>query len=123
MHEIKETFEPMLRECVDSLRQRAMNDGLTPQQRKEIREILAGVPRIDRAILFGSRAQGTYRRASDIDLALEGADISLSDTASLYSAFAESSLPYDVDLVVRADNVNRELERRIARHGMVFYEK
>jgi predicted nucleotidyltransferase len=100
-----------------------MDDGLTPKHREEVRGILAGVPHVDRAILFGSRAQGTHRRASDIDLALEGTNISLTDTASLYSAFAESSLPYDVDLVIRADIVNPELERRIAQHGIVFYEK
>jgi len=100
-----------------------MNDGLTSKNREEIRNILARSPHVDRAVLFGSRARGTFRKTSDIDLALEGENISLSDLASLRNEFVESSLPYEVDLVARADIANPELESRIEKHGTLFYEK
>ena len=100
-----------------------MNDGLTPKNREEIRNILAKSAHVDHAVLFGSRAAGTFGRASDIDLALEGENLVWSDLLSLRSAFAESSLPYDVDLVLRAEIVSPELESRIEEFGTMFYER
>jgi len=100
-----------------------MNDGLTPKHREEIRAILAKAAHVDRAVLFGSRALGTFGKASDVDLALEGENLDLSDLLSLRGEFAESSLPYDVDLVIRSEIVNPELESRIERQGTTFYEK
>jgi len=100
-----------------------MNDGLTPQYREVLRTILAGTAHVDRAVLFGSRAAGTFGRTSDIDLALEGDSLCLPDLLSLRSEFAESSLPYEVDLVIRSDIDNPELESRIQEYGQTFYEK
>jgi len=99
-----------------------MNDGLTPKYREEIRAILAKVAHVERAVLYGSRATGTFGRTSDIDLALEGENLGLSDLLSLRSEFAESSLPYEVDLVIRTEIVNPELESRVAKQGKMFYE-
>jgi len=100
-----------------------MNDGLTPQYREVIRTILAKAAYVDRAVLFGSRATGTFSRTSDIDLALEGEYLCLLDLLSLRSEFAESSLPYEVDLVIRAEIAHPELESRIQKYGQTFYEK
>jgi predicted nucleotidyltransferase len=100
-----------------------MNDGLTPQHRETLRTILAKVVHVDRALLFGSRAIGTFRRASDIDLALEGQNLDLSDLALLRGEFVESSLPFEVDLVIRADITNPELESRVEKQSVLFYEK
>ena len=41
----------------------------------DLREIIAAVetlPEVDQIILFGSRAKGTYKLGSDIDLAIKG---------------------------------------------------
>ena len=103
--------------------QKRMNDGLTPQYRKIIRQILAKVARVERAVLFGSRAMGTAGRASDIDLALEGQSLNLSDLALLRGEFVESSLPFEVDLVIRADITHPKLADRIEKEGVTFYEK
>jgi predicted nucleotidyltransferase len=100
-----------------------MNDGLTPQYRETIRVILAKVARVDRAVLFGSRAAGTFGRTSDIDLALEGQNLVLSDLAMLRGEFAESALPFEVDIVIRADITNLEFEDSIKKQGVLFYEK
>jgi len=66
---------------------------------------------------------GTFNRASDIDLALEGQNLDLPDLALLHGEFVESSLPYQVDLVIRAEIVSPELENRIEKYGKTFYEK
>ncbi|MBT8778490.1 nucleotidyltransferase domain-containing protein [Akkermansia muciniphila] len=38
--------------------------------RSGIREVLSQAPQVRKAVLFGSRALGTWKPASDIDLAL-----------------------------------------------------
>lgn len=49
---------------------------------------------------FGSRAKGTARPYSDLDLAVMGDEpISIATLASVKEAFSESNLPWRVDLV------------------------
>ena len=50
------------------------NTGISPKVQEEIRH-LARQYGLDQVRLFGSRARGDYRRASDIDLAVSGGDI------------------------------------------------
>lgn len=54
-----------------------MNDGLTDEDREGIQSVLATCPKVQKAILFGSRAMGTFRSASDVDIALEGEGLTL----------------------------------------------
>ena len=77
---------------------------ITPQELEIVRTILRRhVP--DRQVkVFGSRARGTARPYSDLDLAIMGAEsLPLSTLASLAEDFTESDLPYKVDIVVWAD--------------------
>ena len=55
-----------------------------------------------RVFVFGSRAGGTVKPWSDLDLSIEGpGPLPLSTLATLRDAFDESSLPWKVDLVDR----------------------
>lgn len=49
------------------------NTGIRAEVTEEIRR-LAHKHNVSRVILFGSRARGDYRKASDIDLAVSGGD-------------------------------------------------
>jgi predicted nucleotidyltransferase len=50
--------------------------------------------------VFGSRAKGTTRRGSDLDLAIDnGASLPSSVAAHLADAFEEAPLAYKVDIV------------------------
>lgn len=46
--------------------------GLSEQTLATVRAILADHPEIEQAILYGSRAKGTYSKGFDIDLTLVG---------------------------------------------------
>jgi len=46
--------------------------GLSRQVLERIQDVLAHFPEVRRAVLFGSRAKGTAKQGSDIDLALYG---------------------------------------------------
>jgi uncharacterized protein len=75
-----------------------VTDGLNPAHRQTIRVILAAFAQdITRVDIFGSRAQGTQRPNSDVDLVLHGA---IDETAidRLWTLFQESSLPFSVDV-------------------------
>jgi predicted nucleotidyltransferase len=50
--------------------------------------------------VFGSRATGTTKRASDLDLAIDlGRQMTVLEAAALAEGFEESNLPYRVDVV------------------------
>lgn len=68
-----------------------------------VKGILAGLlPAGVRVSVFGSRAGGTPKRFSDLDLVLEGTEpLPLMVLAHLAEAFDESLLPWKVDLVDR----------------------
>jgi type I restriction enzyme S subunit len=67
----------------------------------EVREILHHhVPHAE-VRAFGSRVQGNARRFSDLDLALVGVDdLDWRAVEALKDAFAESDLPFRVDVVL-----------------------
>ena len=74
------------------------NHGLTDRQLAIIKQTLAPyADRIKRVSLFGSRAAGTHRANSDIDLVLHG-NLNEVETTRLETLFKESSLPVSVDV-------------------------
>ena len=78
---------------------RAMsNHGLTERQVRVIAEILRPfLHKISKVGLFGSRATGTYRENSDIDMVLYG-PLEATDVDRLHTLFDDSSLPMSVDV-------------------------
>jgi len=45
-----------------------MEYGLKQQEVESIKQIFSAFPEVEKAILYGSRAKGTYRPNSDIDI-------------------------------------------------------
>jgi type I restriction enzyme S subunit len=72
---------------------------LTPNQIQLVREILQRhLPGRDVRI-YGSRARGTARRYSDLDLMImDGEPVALGTLGDLKEAFVESDLPFKVDV-------------------------
>ena len=71
-----------------------------------------------RVFVFGSRAGGTVKPWSDLDLSIEGpGPLPLSTLATLRDAFDESSLPWKVDLVDRF-TTSEQFGRIIDRHKL-----
>lgn len=54
--------------------------------------------KIERVAIFGSRATGTYRDNSDIDLVVYGSQLSENDINRLWTLLNESNIPYKIDL-------------------------
>lgn len=76
-------------------------------------------PRVERVILFGSRARGDNRSNSDIDLAVEGKDI----PRGLNTRMRESAGLYKLD-IVRVEEIDNELLlQEIREDGILVYER
>jgi predicted nucleotidyltransferase len=74
--------------------------GLSINDLESIRKVIKSFPKIEDAILFGSRAKGTYSNGSDIDIALKGGNMLLNDMLDLSIKLDELLLPYKFDLVI-----------------------
>lgn len=99
-----------------------MDYGLPPAAIVRIREVFARFPEVDKAVLYGSRAMGTYKNGSDIDLTLHG-ELSLPHLAAVASELDDLLLPYTIDLSLFALLNNADLREHIGRVGKVFYER
>lgn len=97
--------------------------GLPPATCHTIRSILADVPAVEKAVIFGSRAKGTYRPGSDIDLTLFGHGLSLDTLGHIANRLHESPIPYQVDLSLFDHIEHPGLREHIERVGQVFYRK
>ncbi|MCK5035403.1 MAG: nucleotidyltransferase domain-containing protein [Candidatus Sabulitectum sp.] len=98
-------------------------DRLNSRYKDIIINILAANPRVEQIVLFGSRAINTFTPTSDIDLALFGDELTLSDQANLVDQIHHSVVPFEVDLLRYSSVSNRELLEHIIRDGVVWYSK
>ena len=87
-----------------------------------IYQVFACYPGLAQAILYGSRAKGTFRPGSDIDLTLKG-EISDQELLNLYGDLDDLCLPYKFDLSLYRQLDNQALLEHIERVGQVFYER
>jgi uncharacterized protein len=97
--------------------------GLSAKTVTAIQGTFAKYPRVEKAILYGSRAKGNYRNGSDIDLVLVGEKLDLSQLFKIELELDDLMLPYKIDLALLHQIENKELVDHINRRGVVFYEK
>ncbi|MGV3558270.1 nucleotidyltransferase domain-containing protein [Larkinella arboricola] len=97
--------------------------GLSDEQVKAITEILARHPRLEQAILFGSRAKNTHRPGSDMDIALKGSGLHFDDLLNVSIALDELWLPIRFDLVLYDRIREPALLEQIDRTGKVLLSK
>lgn len=100
---------------------RMLEFGLSQTTTSTIRRILAEVPVLEKAVIYGSRAKGNYRPGSDIDLTLFGSGLNLDMLGQIAARLDESPIPYQVDLSLFDQIENAGLREHIARFGRVFY--
>ncbi|MFZ4704198.1 MAG: nucleotidyltransferase domain-containing protein [Candidatus Methylumidiphilus sp.] len=98
--------------------------GLLERDLKLIIESVQSFPEISSAVLFGSRAKGTHKIASDVDLAIKGESITYETAIRLADMLNEEKpLPYYFD-VLHYESINEpSLLDHIDRIGIVLYAK
>ena len=89
----------------------------------KIQYIFAENARVEKAIVFGSRAKGNYKEGSDIDIAIKGQDLNFDDTLSLLRKLDELELPYEIDLINYETIKESDLKDHIDRVGIELYSR
>lgn len=97
--------------------------GLSERNIETINRVLSKYPSISCVQIFGSRAKGNYKTGSDIDLAIMNNGFSNEDLIRIKADFAESSLPFFVDIINYQTISHPELKEHIDRAGILFYNK
>ena len=95
--------------------------GLNERDIDTLFTILSQYTAVTKVNIFGSRAKGTHKPSSDIDLAIMNEGITDQMVLHLNAAFGESTLPYKVDLVNYPTLTHADLKEHIERAGLPFY--
>ncbi len=100
-----------------------MNHGLSDETARKIRNVFSHYPEVEKAVLYGSRAKGSHRPGSDIDLALFGDKLDQTIIGRIDEELDDLLLPYRFDLSLFGTITQRELIEHIERVGVLFYER
>jgi predicted nucleotidyltransferase len=95
--------------------------GLPPTVLAMLREVFANCPPVTEVRLYGSRAKGNFRPASDIDLSIMDTAVTDAQLMKIENDIDELPLPYSVDLSLFHQIDNPDLAAHILRIGKVFY--
>ena len=80
--------------------------GLRDSDLKWMHKLFTQYPSLEEAYIFGSRAKGTYRNGSDVDIALKGKNLSNAEARQIkFILEEESPMPFFFD-VVRIEGIN-----------------
>ena len=98
--------------------------GITDKSFDLILETRRSFEDVDRAVMFGSRAMGNFRKGSDIDIAVCGDNLRETTAMDLSAKLNESvSIPYYVDVIAPKYIENQNLIDHVKHFGVLFYEK
>ncbi|MDQ7076085.1 MAG: nucleotidyltransferase domain-containing protein [Gammaproteobacteria bacterium] len=95
--------------------------GLPAKSIEKIQHVFSHYSEIQQVILYGSRAKGTYRRGSDIDMTVMGDELSGAALLQLEVELDDLLLPYKIDLSLFRQISNVALKEHIERVGVEFY--
>ena len=98
--------------------------GLQEDVIRKIVEILEKYEEVESAKIFGSRARGDYRKASDIDIALFGDNLTHTINTKIFYEIDNLYLPYLIDLInFNTLNEDDKLRKNILKEGVDIYAK
>lgn len=97
--------------------------GFTDEERELMEKIFRSVPHIERVLLYGSRAKGTFKEFSDVDITLFGSQLTHDDLLDVCERLDESNLPYFYDVSIFCKLTDAEFISHIKRVGKWIYAR
>ena len=97
--------------------------GLTIEELELLCSLFTRQKEIEQVILYGSRAKGTHKPFSDVDITLLGIGLSRSHLNRLMADIDESSLPYFFDVSILNKITDLDLMEQIEKTGVVLYQR
>ena len=99
------------------------NFGLLKRDMNNVFSVFQNHKELEKAVIFGSRAMGNYKKGSDIDIAIFGNNITFRILSDLnYSLNEEIPVPYFIDVVHFEKIKNEELKNHILQEGKIIYK-
>lgn len=93
-----------------------------PESARAALDMLAGVPQIERMILFGSRAIGDHDERSDLDVAVSAPDLDRAGFAALRDRLDRFRTLYTISLT-SIESMPPRLRDRVLAQGVVLYDR
>lgn len=94
--------------------------GLSDKSFQILLDIFRNYPSVSEVKVYGSRAKGTHRERSDLDLVILD-EIDRKTLGEIWMEVNSSDFPLTVDLQVWKDIKNENLKEHIRRVGKIFY--
>lgn len=97
--------------------------GLTDMEMRKLTGVFARNRRIEKVILYGSRAKGNPKSFSDVDITLVGEELSRGDLNQVIREVDDLLLPYQFDISLWHKLRNEALIEHIDRRGIEIYAR
>lgn len=97
--------------------------GLTNKEVESIKSVFSKHPQKEAVLIYGLRARGHYKPASDIDITIKGENIDLTLLSEIECDLDDLLLPYKLDISIYDRISNSDLINHIDRVGVKLYEK
>lgn len=97
--------------------------GLDPNLVAAIIALAQQSAKVDRLLLYGSRARGDYSNRSDIDLALDAPTMDITDFADFLVALNDLPCLFKIDLLRLQDLQNPNLHAQIAKDAITLFAR
>src|SRR5690554_4033579 len=99
------------------------HSGLTKEEIDSMRAVFSKFKPIEEVVIYGSRAMGNFKPASDIDLTLKGDNIDLSLLTEIEFDLDDLMLPYKFDISIYNRIANPAFLNHINRVGKKIYKR
>lgn len=98
------------------------NSGLSKDIFDKMNAVFRNYKEIKSVLLYGSRAMGNFKPASDIDISIVGQEIDLTLQNEIEFALDDLMLPYKFDISIYNTVISPELIEHINRVGIQIYK-
>ncbi len=100
-----------------------MIPGIPQADSQRLLELILSHSKVEKVLLYGSRALGRQRAGSDIDLFLVAPSMNLRELLELGAALDDLLLPWKIDLQLRHLIAHEGLLAHIERAGQLLWER
>lgn len=109
---------------MDTISERTLTFGLRDTDLDYMAELFTQHPDIEQVWLYGSRAKGTNRPGSDVDLALIGPDVKRETVRHIHFVLEEESpMPFFFDVLHWNTLTNSTMKAEIQRTAQLLYQR
>jgi len=98
--------------------------GLKDEYIQTFLEIIAKFDNVEKVALFGSRATGNHKKASDVDIVIFGENVNAALACAIkFEIEEETIIPYFFDVIAYQVIKNEKLKEHIDKKSIILWNK